>query len=205
MNFFGISEIGGVQLIILFFVPGFISMKVYDLLVPTGRRDFSRSFLEAVSYGCINFAIWFWLIALINRESFYTEYQWLYLVLWFLVLFISPIVWPVVLKNLLFADWLRKKIVHPVPKAWDDLFGRKEPLWILVHLKNGHLIGGLYAENSFASSFPNPQDLYLEEIWKVDANGRFIEKIERTRGLLIKDEEIEYLEFFRMHGRKEDD
>jgi len=37
-------------LFIVFFVPGFISMKVYDLLVPGETRDASKSLLDAISY-----------------------------------------------------------------------------------------------------------------------------------------------------------
>lgn len=68
----------------------------------------------------------------------------------------------------------------------------------MVRLKNRDLIGGFYGENSFTSSFPNEQDLYLEEVWSVNEEGQFIEKIDRTGGLLIKDQEIEFLEFFRV-------
>ena len=34
----------------LFFVPGFISIKVYDLLVPTERRPFQNTLAEAIAY-----------------------------------------------------------------------------------------------------------------------------------------------------------
>ena len=31
-------------LFLVFFVPGFISLKVYDLFIPSERRDFSKSY-----------------------------------------------------------------------------------------------------------------------------------------------------------------
>lgn len=193
-----VFDIEIIKLIVVFFVPGFISIKIYDLLVPAERRDFSKSVLEVISYSCINFALLFWLLILINQEQFYLQHKVWYFILMFSVLFVFPIVWPVVLKNILSSKLLRGKIIHPTPKAWDYFFNLGEPHWVLVHLKNGDLIGGLYGRNSFASSFPSEQDLYLEEVWKVDQNGAFLEKIEQTGGLLIRDQEIEFLEFFKL-------
>jgi len=59
--------------IILFlalFMPGFISIKVYDLLVATKRRDFSNSVLEAIGYSVLNFTVLSWLIILISSTGF---------------------------------------------------------------------------------------------------------------------------------------
>lgn len=41
-------------LMLFFFFPGFISLKVYDHLVPNEKRNFSHDFFEAISYGAIN-------------------------------------------------------------------------------------------------------------------------------------------------------
>jgi Family of unknown function (DUF6338) len=44
-------------LFLLFFVPGFISIKIYDLLVPTERRAFQSTLAEAIGYSAVNFAV----------------------------------------------------------------------------------------------------------------------------------------------------
>jgi hypothetical protein len=44
-------------LFLVFFVPGFLSLKVYDLLVPGERRDFSRAAFDAVAYSALNFGV----------------------------------------------------------------------------------------------------------------------------------------------------
>jgi Family of unknown function (DUF6338) len=44
-------------LFLLFFVPGFISIKIYDLLVPSERRDFQSTLAEAIGYSAVNFAV----------------------------------------------------------------------------------------------------------------------------------------------------
>jgi len=65
-------------LFIVFFLPGFISMKVYDLLVPGEPRDFTKSMFEAISYSALNFAALFWLIATIRTGDFYHRHFVLY-------------------------------------------------------------------------------------------------------------------------------
>lgn len=202
MNFFNIEVI---ELVILFFVPGFISIKIYDLLVPTEKRDFSKSILEVISYSSFNFAILFPVLILINQESFYTEHRIQYFILTVLVIFVFPIIWAIGLKILLFSKFLKGKIIHPTPKAWDYFFNLGKPFWVLVHLKKGCLIGGLYGGKSFASSFPNEQDLYLEEVWRTNQKGEFTERIDQTGGMLIKDQEMEYLEFFKTSEVEKED
>jgi len=58
------------RMIVIFFVPGFISMKVYDLCFPSERRDFSKSVLEAVSFSFINFALTYGAIIAIHKSDF---------------------------------------------------------------------------------------------------------------------------------------
>ena len=45
MDFMDVNQ---VVLFLIFFIPGFISLKVYDLFIPSERRDFSKSFFEAL-------------------------------------------------------------------------------------------------------------------------------------------------------------
>jgi hypothetical protein len=50
-------SIDRLTLFFLFFLPGFVSLKVYDLLVPGEMRDFSRAFFDALSYSALNFFV----------------------------------------------------------------------------------------------------------------------------------------------------
>jgi len=73
-----IWNVDKLTLFLVFVLPGFISIKVYDLMVPGERRDFSKSLLEAISYSTLNFGALFWLIALIRRDGFYRGHFILY-------------------------------------------------------------------------------------------------------------------------------
>lgn len=183
-------------LFLVLFIPGFISIKVYDLLIPSARRDFSKSLIEVIGYSSLNFAALSWLIILIHSGDFYAHHKACYFTLLFFVMFIAPALWPVLFLKL--SSWrpIAKHVIHPIDKPWDYVFAKKEVFWVIVHLKDGRRIGGRFDTDSFASSYPAEEQIYLEEVWKLDEGGRFVEPIERSRGILILGKEILSVEFF---------
>ncbi len=94
---------------------------------------------------------------------------------------------------------------QPAPRAWDYLFHHQIDGWIRLRLKSGEWIAGAFADangrRSYAASYPEPQDLYLAAAARVDPEtGEFVvtddDEIELLPGgLLVRWEEVEYLEF----------
>lgn len=80
-------------LFLYFVVPGFVLVKVYDLVVPTERRNFGDSFIDVVAYSFVILTVWFWpyILLVTNREIFAA---WLYYILLFvltlLIAFATP-------------------------------------------------------------------------------------------------------------------
>ncbi|MDR1904863.1 MAG: DUF6338 family protein [Treponema sp.] len=68
-----------------------------------------------------------------------------------------------------------------------------------LHLKNGQTLGGLYTEKSFASAYPEKEDLYLSELWRLDQVGAFQEPVENSGGLLVNFEEVNFIEIFKLN------
>jgi hypothetical protein len=100
----------------------------------------------------------------------------------------------------------------PAPRAWDDLFFERPNGAVRIRLKDfgtgGQWIGGLFAEKSYAAGYPEqPQDLYLERAYPMNQDdGSFIAGPhdgyqELGSGVLVRWDEIRYLEFF--HGKGE--
>lgn len=56
------------------FMPGFVSIKVYELIVATKRHDFKNSLLEAIGLSVLNFAALSWLILVISTPNFYKSH-----------------------------------------------------------------------------------------------------------------------------------
>jgi hypothetical protein len=93
----------------------------------------------------------------------------------------------------------RGYILSAMPKAWDAFFNRMAgtPMAIVLTLSDGRKIGGYWAENPVASSFPADEDLLITVPVTVDQkNGNFLKRVEGAKGLLIKRDDILTLEAF---------
>jgi Family of unknown function (DUF6338) len=98
------------------------------------------------------------------------------------------------------------------PRAWDHLFQQTTGGWVVIKLIDGPFVGGIYASqqtglSSYASAYPEVQELFLYAQISVDPQtGQFIDSQAQPlppgqypliveRGLLVRWEQIEYLEF----------
>jgi len=181
-------------LFLIFFIPGFISLKVYDLLIPAERQDFTRSLFDAMGYSALNFAALLWLIALLRSGGLSS---WLWYTAMFFLLIGMPILWPVLFLQIRKHPKVAQRITSANPRVWDDIFAKRTPYWVIVHLKDQRRIGGLYGGKSFASHSPAPPEIYLEQVWHVDENGGFTDTVVKsTAGILIMGTDILALEFF---------
>ncbi|MFF5483675.1 DUF6338 family protein [Streptomyces sp. NPDC012935] len=80
------------------------------------------------------------------------------------------------------------------PTAWDHIFRDCPPSFIRARLKDGVWVGGWYGDQSFATSYPHPPEIFLELEWRLDADGRFLEKVEKTQGIHLRRDDIDILE-----------
>lgn len=183
-------------LFLTMFIPGFVSMKVWDLLVPSERRDFGKSLVEAVAFSAINFALLFWLVDYLNKANLVSSAPFNYYVGNFALFFLFPIIWPVMLLWVMRQPIVAKHVIHPILKPWDYFFGKREPCWVIVYLKNGWAIGGRYDSRSFASSYPVKEQIYIEELWQLDSQRNFVNPILRSKGAIVLGEDILAIEFF---------
>jgi hypothetical protein len=190
-------------LFLIFFLPGFVTLKVYDLLIPSARRDFSKSLFEVVGYSALNLGALWWLIYLIHQNNFRTTHEFWYVFFLFWIMGGVPVLWPFLILKIFSFPFLAKYVLHPVSKPWDFVFGRKQSYWVVVHLKDGARIGGRFDTNSFASSDPAKEQLYLEELWKLDDDGAFIRPVDRSGGIIISEDNILAVELLKNEESKE--
>lgn len=183
-------EFDRVDEIIILVVPGFVSLRIWTLINPTARMKPSHYVLDIVVYSVLNFVALSWLIEITRDSSAFLR-----VAAGIVVMVAAPAAWPLLLRSILHGRFLRGRIVHPIPLAWDHFFRKGHHCFVLVHLKNGKILGGLYSGDSLASSYPEPQEIYLSEVWHVDGQGRFQSRVEATRGVLVSHDVIEYLEF----------
>lgn len=108
-------------------------------------------------------------------------------------------------KGLSWSRWLTGSAIEP--RAWDHLWKRHKPAVVRMKLKSGPWLAGLYGSiddvDSYASGYPEAGDLYLRLGLQInpdtgelvrDSNQRPV-PVEGNRGLLVRWEEIEYLDY----------
>ncbi|MFD0356653.1 DUF6338 family protein [Streptomyces sp. NPDC127110] len=83
---------------------------------------------------------------------------------------------------------------HATPTAWDHMFRDRGPCFVRVRLKSGGWAGGWFGARSFASSYPNPGELFLQTAWRMDQDGSFAARSPQTAGLYVRCEDIDLLE-----------
>lgn len=191
-----IWDFGKLFVFVLFVVPGFISIKVYEVLHPSVKNESSKLVIDAITYSCINYGIWFLPAYFAEKYNLYIHSSFFYYLFYFVLFLISPLLLPIALYKLRLSKLLQNRLPHPTGQAWDYFFRDAPECWVIVTLKDGQKIGGFYAANSFASSSPEPFQLYLCEHWTINNDGGLERIREDTLGILILTTDILTVEFF---------
>ncbi len=184
-------------LFLVLVVPGLISMHVYRLLFAAREIDWKGGLVQALFYSSLNLAVCLPLLVPIHQEDFLEEHPYWYVAGLMTVLLVLPVVWPFLYGRLLRWQWLASKIQLPYPTAWDFFFDRRVPVFVLVQLRNGSMLGGYYGSQSYATSFPTEGDIYLETVYHVDKAGKFKEPIDGSGGAIVRKDQYELIEFFK--------
>lgn len=206
----GILTPEALALFLYFVVPGIVLVKVYDLLVPSARRDASAAFLDALSYSFMLLAVGFWpylLLVLAGGGLADWQYYGLLFALTVVQAFVVPVVLAVLYYRSRTGGFLKDKVPDPTPTSWDWFFSGKGPeasldpatkkpvCYMRFTLKEGDSFGGYFGQYSFASSFPNPAQVYVEEAWKLREDGSFGELVDASVGAVVNLDECELVEF----------
>lgn len=193
-----LSSLENLIIFILFFLPGFIMMKVYEMFTPWGKIDFTKRWMEAIAYSTLNFIFFSWLIVIIHTNDFPANHKIWYSILLILIGVIAPVLWGFLYFRLSRTKKFEEFTKSPYPSCWDYFFSKGENFWVILHLKNGEKIGGRFDTKSYASAYPTKEQIYLEEVWELDKDtDEFIEPYFGTKGMLISNDEITYIEFFK--------
>ena len=203
-----ISSFEVVFFTIAFLVPGFVWSAVLSTLVPSRAEAAQIRFLRFLTFSCLNYGIWSWLLFPLFASGFAERNPYWSGLILFGIIFVSPVGLAILSgrfqqKEVVagFLSWLRLRSIHSVPMAWDWYFSRSKPCWVVVTLRDRSRVLGLFHSNSFASDDPAQRDLYLQAQYRLLDNGEWA-PMEDTAGVLIMGDEITALEF-RTYGEPE--
>lgn len=197
------ETIDAVKIIIAFIMPGFVTDYIVSFAAPRQKREPLETMLTAITFSSINYAMFVWLVLIITRPGFYSAHELTAISCWLFLLLVAP-----VLEGFLFVrlansetgqklfQFLKPKNVRFIPTAWDFIFSQELPVWVLITLVDDTMIGGYYGGDSYATSFPHEQELYIETVWRLSENGGFVSPVENSSGCLMRMKDIKYIEFF---------
>ena len=89
----------------------------------------------------------------------------------------------------------RRTLYSAVPSAWDFSFSKRSSCFVRARLKGDVWVGGWFGSGSYASSYPGPQEIFLQSAWKMEPDGRLRERTANSGGILIRHEACEFIEF----------
>jgi hypothetical protein len=182
--------------VILAVFPGLVATQVYRLLMPARPLEWKDALLQGVFYSIVNFTLLLPVVLfVINTDNQASHPVWYWGAL-LLVLLVGPIAWPFVLRRAFRWKWLRTRVHLPYPTTWDYFFDSREPAFLLIRLSDGKSLGGYWGPNSYAGSFPNDGDIYLEAVYLVNSDGTFGKPFEGTKGALLRRDQYICIELF---------
>ncbi|WP_404385014.1 DUF6338 family protein [Knoellia locipacati] len=82
----------------------------------------------------------------------------------------------------------------PTPTGWDKAFQNSSECFIRILTKDGTWIAGYYGGASYATSYPEDQQLFLEKAHAVSDTGEIGDEVENSLGVLVQCSEIQLLQ-----------
>lgn len=82
------------------------------------------------------------------------------------------------------------------PTAWDHALHEVRGGWIRIRLSETGWVGGRWSDDCFLSTYPRPRDIFIKEHWVMGPDGSFICKAPYARGLWIRvndDNQVEWI------------
>lgn len=183
----------------IFILPGFIIKGIINSLTPPKRISEGLYFLSCLAYSICNLAIWSWLYKIIFPLHISHE-NWYWLSLIFITilgsLIVAIIIGIIKQKHVIINIFKKLKIniFDTIPTAWDFVFEKQEPSWLIVTLIDDTTIMGLYSNLSYSSSDYEERDIYIEEIYNINENEEWI-KNNKSKGIYIPKNMIKTIEF----------
>lgn len=193
---------GQIAAALLFLIPGLIATWVMERLVGRATPTGTERLLRAVAWSVLVYVVSSpWLLPLVRQVIRHEDVSAVRLVASVTaVVFLTPILVGLAVAWLRRRQLLRRLLrrmttIPAAPAAWEFLFAQRRTDFIRLRLRDGTLVGGLYSDDSFASFYPEPRDLFLEEAWRLGTDGSFVKPVPNSHGILVPHDAMAVVEF----------
>jgi hypothetical protein len=198
-----LESVGGqILTVVLFLIPGLNATWVVERLAGRTTLSATERLIRAVAWSVLIYALASpWLLRIGHRVADGRSlWPWDPVICFCVLIFVAPIVLAISMHLLRRSEVARNLLsrvtrIHPAPTRWDFAFSRQGPFFVRIELRDGTNLGGVFAEDSFASAYPGKQDLFLERAWRLDEDGGFVEPVDDSAGLLISRDLVRAVEF----------
>jgi hypothetical protein len=189
------------HLILTFVVPGVISLFVRSRLITGRTPSLSENLLAFLVLSLVYYSL---IVPFLEWALSVRDPRLARAAVWISLVLIGPAIFGLFLGVAAQKEWigwiadkLNLNIVHVIPTAWDWRFSKttRGGMFIMVTLKSGEQVAGLFGSNSFASSDSGERDLFIEEEYDVDESGQWQARHEKV-GVLISQDEVKFVEFW---------
>lgn len=93
--------------------------------------------------------------------------------------------------------WQRRRLparYQATPSAWDYMFRHRGSCFVRMRLKDGTWVGGWYGSGSYATSYPEAKEIFLESAWRMNPDGSFASRITQSAGLHVRAADADVIE-----------
>ena len=185
-------------LILGFIVPGFIVLFIRSQFVTGRSLSHSAVLLTYLTVSVVYYAL---LLPVVDLAPSIQQSSYGKVLAWFALILVGPAILGLLLGVNIQTDAFRRFLrwsglnpVHVIPTAWDWKFGGMSEQWVLVTLKDGTRFAGFCGSDSFMSSDPGERDIYIERIYDIEEDNRWVSCGEK--GLLVAAGEVQTIEFW---------
>jgi hypothetical protein len=182
---------------LIFFIPGFISVKVYTMLMPSQKYNFGERLFETLAYSGLNYIVFFISVYLIFGERFFRSNNEFGIILFIVfIAIVAPVLWACLFYRLQKNEgWLKEYVYYPPNSIWEKSFTANKGRFLTVTLKSGTVIAGRSGNKSLGFRMGDNQDIYIQECWTI-SNKKFVAPVPDSKGVFISGTEIALVEFF---------
>lgn len=185
-------------LILGFIIPGFIVLFIRSQFVTGRSLSHSSALLTYLTVSVVYYAL---VLPVIDLAPSIQQSSHGKALAWFALILAGPAILGLLLGVNIQTDAFRRFLrwcglnpVHVIPTAWDWKFGGMPEQWVLVTLRDGTRFAGFCGSDSFMSSDPEERDIYVERIYDIEEDDRWVPRGEK--GLPVAASEVRTIEFW---------
>jgi len=195
-------------ILIIFIAPGFLADFLLGNWVPRAKRDSTEIVLTSLIFTMLSFIpislliIPRWVEADKQGYRTYAQANAIELTLVAVIaLAVLPTVEAILVGNLArwtrFVVWIERWLgirIRLSPKAWDYLWGQNRNFYAIVTFADDSRVAGGWSRQSWASGFPNEEDIYFEVVYSLTEDGKLGAMVPYSAGMLLKRADIRSIE-----------